>query len=319
MRRLLILLAFVAVQARADCTPAELFRSDDTQSTAVDASFIYVATGINSTIWRINRSTGATRPLVAEGSRVSSMMSDGTTLFYINGSNAVRAESIVGGQPRSLVANDPRTFAAPVSDGTYVYWIVASTPLNGDLVHNDGEVRRIAIAGGAMEVVATGLTLTAPFDLTVDSDFLYILGGGRVVRLPKGGGEPVQIAAGSFTSFAPGPPDSIWFVARQTSELDVWRFVKSASRLELRTSAPTSSPADDASAIVGTDGRIWTAWSGDQAAGDVTTTFANGTTHQLLNASAGMIAVGPDGIFIQSLGAIERICESPTRRRPSSR
>ena len=306
------------LQAHADCTPAELFRSDDIQSTAVDASFLYVATGVSSTIWRINRSTGATRPLVAEGSRVSSMMSDGTTLFYINGSNAVRAESIVGGQPRSLVANDPRTFAAPVSDGTYVYWIVASTPLTGDLVHNDGEVRRVPIAGGGQEVVVAGLTLTAPFDLAVDSDFLYILGGGRVVRVPKSGGEAVQIAAGAFTSFAPGPSDSVWFVARQTSQIDIWRFVKSQSRLALRSSALTVAPASDASAVVGSDGRVWTAWSGDQTAGDVTTTFANGTTHQLLNASAGILAVGTDGIFIQSLGAIERICDSPTRRRPSA-
>ena len=318
MRRFLLILSLVAVHARADCTPAELFRSDDIQTTAADASYIYVATGVASTIWRINRSTGATRPLVAEGSRITAMTSDGATLFYVNGSNAVRAVSVIGGQPRTIVPNDPRPFAAPASDGEFIYWIVASTPLEGDLVHNDGEVRRTPLAGGAEEVVVSGLTLTSPFQLSIDANFLYILGGGRIVRIPKSGGEPVQIAAGSLTGFADGPSDSLWFVVKQTSNLDVWRFVKSESRLELRTRRTTTSPAGDASAVVAADGRVWTAWSGDQTAGDVAAIYPNGATRQLLNESADITAAGSDGIFVESLGAVDRLCDPPNRRRPSS-
>ena len=339
MRRALLLLAlFAAVRAYAECTPAELFRSDDITAATADDKYVYAATGLNnSTIWRIHRTTGSTLPLAVELSRLDWLSSDGTTLTYVT-TTGLRAESVLGGQPRSLVPNEGRTFAVPVSDGAFVYWIVMSTPLQGELYRSDGEVRRAPLTGGVPIVIASGLPLYSNMQLSVDDNYAYILGGERIVRVPKAGGEAIQIATGPARSFVKGPADSLWWVTTTTignvniegffqmSELAVWRLIKGNGEIgkwEHRPIAPHG--GTNASGIIEANGRIVTAWWGSVGLFSTEGDIAAGgqyTARQIVTEPAVFLAAGSDGIsidtFLPTRHTIERLCDPLSRRRPSA-
>jgi hypothetical protein len=162
----------------------------------------------------------------AAGNGFHRMMASDTHLYFSAGFWEIRRVPKAGGQDALVVGggDDVNSFTL---DATSVYW--TSKPLNETI----GSIQKIGLAGGATTPIAdvtepgavavssdtifwieegenlmsrplAGGTATpiasgsAIVELLVDGDFLYWAdcGGGAVVAIPLGGGDPINVATG---------------------------------------------------------------------------------------------------------------------------
>lgn len=85
-----------------------------------------------------------------------------------------------------VLAADLGTPAAITTDATHVYWVDLDTT----------DVHRLPKDGGAIETLATGADVVAPWGVAVDGAYVYYPDSGAVRRVPKAGGAARAIATG---------------------------------------------------------------------------------------------------------------------------
>jgi hypothetical protein len=110
-------------------------------------------------------------------------MAAGADRIYWSGlTSGLRTMPKTGGPVTTMAGGDPRTMA---TDRTHVYW----TDTEGD------SLQRAELDEGAAETVAS-FPGAFPDGVAVDEDFAYVaLAEGSVMKVGKGGGEPVVIAS----------------------------------------------------------------------------------------------------------------------------
>jgi hypothetical protein len=209
-----LVLALLARTVSAVCPSTLLYRAPidpwaAIESFAFDDRAIYVAHQITlpgpHVIRRIDRTTEIVSDVATLSSGVGLMISVPPLLFFLA---APPASSIdlrpalysIGPNGKNELTRVARVGRTLRSDGKYLYWLVASTaehPGPTPVYRRDGEIQRIPISGGAIEIVASGLLLTPQHDMVITGDDLILLNSEGLFRVVKTGGTPRQIVAAS--------------------------------------------------------------------------------------------------------------------------
>jgi hypothetical protein len=142
-------------------------------------------------VWRAARAGGAATRLVQGPGQIYALAIDEQYVYYARAlppwdtGGSVWRISKGGGEPQTLADNLPNPTSVAV-DGTHLYFTGGGSP---------GNVRRVAKSGGAVEVVAAGID--GPWDIALDDTSLYVseMTPGRILRLPKQGGQRQVLAS----------------------------------------------------------------------------------------------------------------------------
>ena len=160
---------------------------------ALDATHLYwVTDGIfgPSEVWRADRATAQREHLVTSDLRVYALAIDETHVYF--GETAGETGNVIrvpkaGGATQTVVAAADNPISIAV-DETHVYFPRAFSP--------DGMVLRAPKEGGVPELVVADVD--NPWDFAVDETHLYVSeqNRGRVIRVPKTGGDAEVLASG---------------------------------------------------------------------------------------------------------------------------
>jgi hypothetical protein len=149
----------------------------------------------------------------------------------------------------AIVASGLDSPAALVSNGTHVYWVERT------------RVARVALAGGAVEEVATGLSQGANVALTSGSVYWADFGSREVRRAPLGGGVAVTIATdqGLVPTMVVDPQALYWIDQPEQGNSRVWSINESqdtATLLRAEAAYYEGIVAEDASLYMFRDNQI---------------------------------------------------------------
>jgi hypothetical protein len=149
-------------------------------SIGVDATSVYVGGGA---IQKLPKTGGAPTTIVSPVN-VYDLAVDASNVYWVSYEDpkGVQQVPVGGGTPTTLATWEAGAWAIAVDAG-YVYW--------GDQL--DGQVKRVPIGGGPVTTLAQ-LTMHA-FSVAVDATNLYWAGDDKVMQMPKGGGQPIILAA----------------------------------------------------------------------------------------------------------------------------
>lgn len=170
------------------CQPRRLASiPDGAWGMAVDSTSVYVAVQLNNEIVRLDKVTGAVLAQLSFTPSVSvpSWMAVDAQQFYWT--NKVSNDGSIGACPLAGCVGNPPEIVDPAdrpngiaTDGSKIYW--AET--------EGGTVNRADADGSNAEVLAGASEALRPFLLTLYGGFVFFsdLEGGRIVRVPLGGG-----------------------------------------------------------------------------------------------------------------------------------
>jgi hypothetical protein len=156
---------------------------------AVDAESVYYVTGClmdNGRIMKVPLAGGAPVELARKQNMVYHLAIDATSVYWVNnyGPNEIRTVPPAGGEVSTLTVDV--AIATIVPDATHLYWgtVLATTDENGNTVPA-GAVRRIPLAGGAVEELATGMD--SPWVIALADTMIYWgnAGDGVIYALAK--------------------------------------------------------------------------------------------------------------------------------------
>lgn len=161
-----------------------------------DAETLYWNTcdqGANrSTLRRISKAGGDEVELALLGKRIYRIAAGAEHIYLAvygvsTWDGSVQRVAKGGGPPEVLIDGLWNTYAIDVDD-THVYF--------GHQVEDHQEIWRVPVGGGAPDRIV--LAVENPWDLAVDDEFVYYaeMNAGRIMRVAKGGGEPVELAGG---------------------------------------------------------------------------------------------------------------------------
>jgi hypothetical protein len=110
-------------------------------------------------------------------------------VYALDGNGSLLRAPLAGGPTEVVVASpaggSPGAHRPIRLGGGYAYWVDA------------GALRRVQLAGGAAETIATGLPSVS--DLAVDGAFAYLApASGQLQSVPVAGGAPVVIGNGEY-------------------------------------------------------------------------------------------------------------------------
>lgn len=230
------------------------------QSTT-DSRYTYFATSSPPQLWRLDRSSGLTESLLERprySDEIWDLATDGRFLYFVSANSMQTlwylSRMPVAGGLAEVLAMSVRPIRQPRTDGAHVYWVTHSTRATDDSANHDGAVHRVAVGGGEITTLSSGLLLPSSerLDLELTSDHIYLITKVGLLRLPITGGLPVVAVAGSgFQTFAEGPANEIWVTAAVTTgtrfQAQVLRLNTESLSLQLMASVDSSlSPYVDA-------------------------------------------------------------------------
>lgn len=127
---------------------------------------------------------------------ISVLAVDATSAYWVSLGAIVKAP--LGGGPVTVLVKDTGVgnVWGLASDGNHLYWTDRNNYKNDDA--NTGAVRRIPVAGGTVETIASGLR-GRPWGIATDATHIYWVinaeRGGGIMRAPKAGG-PASVVVG---------------------------------------------------------------------------------------------------------------------------
>jgi sugar lactone lactonase YvrE len=146
---------------------------------------LYVASSANGVIFRLDKETGKSTPIVRGQPRIDSIAVDATYLYWhVGRTGDVRRTLRKGGRKVDVVArkvDDEHVFASPSG----AYWFAGGPGRTG--------YRLMWLSPGAAGAVPVARDLNMPAGLTVDDRSVYVgdVVGRRIVRLPRPSPPPV--------------------------------------------------------------------------------------------------------------------------------
>jgi hypothetical protein len=195
------------------CPPAVLAQTGDgPYGMTIDATTIYWASHSSSSIWACEKTgcpLGARKVATATGTTFF-VSSDATNVYFNSNSGDTMYRCAKGGcgTPTVLTTANAPTLSV-VADGV-VYW---ST--------NDGFVRSIAVTLENGFFTTPGSGLTDPSGLLVDGPWIYVSlrSTGKVVRIPRVGGAPEDVASSLNNPQAVAMDSSGLYIGTGTGEI----------------------------------------------------------------------------------------------------
>jgi hypothetical protein len=168
--------------------PAEPIASGQTGASdlAVDAANVYWVTCGDGTVMKAPLAGGEPVTLATESTCLQSLAIDAANVYWTGlDLGAIMTVPIEGGAPVVLAENPSYGTECLAIDETYVYWATYTRNVGPENHDPDGELRRVAKAGG--EVVTLAIGLNAPHDLVVDATSIYWVDyvTGTINRLDK--------------------------------------------------------------------------------------------------------------------------------------
>jgi sugar lactone lactonase YvrE len=151
---------------------------------AIDDTRLYFATNqVPSVLAWVPLTGGTPTPLITGTSRFVDVVLDATSAFVAAGTSIDRVP-LPGGGSATPLAMGARADRVAVN-ATHVYWTSRTA----------GTVNRATLAGGAPELLASGLQ--EPLAIALDDRSVYWgnLGGGTIMKLDLGPGQPTTLAA----------------------------------------------------------------------------------------------------------------------------
>lgn len=124
---------------------------------------------------------------------VTAVASDGVHVYALDGYGSLLRAPLAGGQTEVVFSGTTNFYGSPGPlriAGGYAYWVAP-----------DAALRRVSLAGGAAETIATGLPGLS--DLAVDGAFAYLApASGQLQSVPVSGGVPTVLGKGEYHAAA---------------------------------------------------------------------------------------------------------------------
>jgi sugar lactone lactonase YvrE len=166
---------------------------------AVDSRFVYWADPNGGFVAKVPKAGGTPVMLTMGQSDPTFVAVDATNIYWAQGTNGGSSTASLlrmplnGGVPVTLASmTSPEGIAL---DATHVYWTDGGTLNAKNQSNHDGAVMRVPIAGGAPEVLASGLL--QPSGIAVDAASVYWTSNPdrTVMKVSLRGGMPMTIAS----------------------------------------------------------------------------------------------------------------------------
>jgi hypothetical protein len=167
--------------------------TDTARDLALDDSHVYFTVGTE--IRRVAKVGGTSETLTGGLAEPRGIALDATRAYVIDERRRVRAVDKQGGAPVTVVEDEGGT--ARVLDlaitGSHLYWTVSHDPPDAAM----GTVKRVPLAGGTPQTVATLPSGTQPLAVALNATHVFFTTAGdrRVMRADVGGGGLATLAS----------------------------------------------------------------------------------------------------------------------------
>src|SRR5262245_17492109 len=193
----------------------------------IDRGALYLSGCSSREIQRFDESTGRRSTIFTADVPLRVWdISDGYLVVLPNASTAPVNLTIVApdGTSRAVAESAPSSDGSQVRDVAirdgYVYWIQASTfDAVAKVLRSDGEIRRVPLTGGAVEVVAAHLSTGSGFRYAAFKDRLVYRTEEGVLLQPASGGIPSLLLPNHEVDSIAGATDDALFVTTYRRDL----------------------------------------------------------------------------------------------------